>query len=78
MAAQATVLPLRRSGDSERGLELVLNGAYLVSDGDTERFHATAAALAERCRAESMELEVTGPWPPYNFVRLDLSLEEAA
>ena len=61
---------------------MVLNGAYLVADADADRFHATAAELAARHQAGGaeveLEVEVTGPWPPYNFVRLDLSLQAVA
>jgi hypothetical protein len=48
--------------------EMVLNGAYLVADDEVERFSALVAELDERHRPEGLRLELTGPWPPYNFV----------
>jgi len=73
-AADATLLP-RRSGS---GSEAVLNAAYLVAEQEVSRFHDVVAALAERYQPLGIEFEVTGPWPAYNFVRLDLSLQAAA
>jgi hypothetical protein len=52
---------------SGRTGEMVLNGAYLVPTGD-ERLPAAVSALAEEYGPSGIELELTGPWPPYNFV----------
>ena len=49
--------------------EMVLNGAYLV--GDRERFEAALIAAARERRGE-LAFELTGPWPPYNFVPAEL------
>lgn len=79
-AAEALKLPARKpvaAGDDSSGAVLV-NGAYLVPDAGAERFHAAVAALAEEHAPRGLVFDVTGPWPPYNFVRLDLSLEAAA
>jgi hypothetical protein len=65
-------------GGSGTGVDPVLNGAYLVAERDVSRFHETLNALAERFRPLGVTFEMTGPWPPYNFVRLDLSLQAAA
>jgi len=46
--------------------QMLLNGAYLVPDGD-ERFAAEVALLAEEHAAAGITFELTGPWPPYNF-----------
>ena len=74
LAGGATELPIdERHHDTRRG-RLLVNGAYLVPDEDEPRFHATVAALAERLAAAGLSCEVTGPWPAYNFVNLDLSL----
>ena len=51
----------------------VFNGTYLVADADAERFHALARELAAECAPAGLDLSVTGPWPAYNFVRIDLS-----
>jgi hypothetical protein len=78
-ADDAAVLPRRSRGNGGRWAEdePVLNAAYLVSEVRTEQFHATVAEMSERHRPFGLEFEVTGPWPPYNFVRLDLSLGAA-
>ena len=34
--------------------------------------------LRNRHATDGLDFIVTGPWPPYNFARLDLSLEAAA
>jgi hypothetical protein len=55
--------PRELSGRDER---MLLNGAYLVADGD-ERFEAELARLAEAHAAAGVRYELTGPWPPFNF-----------
>jgi hypothetical protein len=44
---------------------MILNAAYLVDDERGEDFASVVAALAERY--PSVQLELTGPWPPYSF-----------
>jgi hypothetical protein len=53
---------------SRRSGQMVLNGAYLVERSRAAEFEAVTRELAERHRAISLELEVSGPWAPYNFV----------
>jgi hypothetical protein len=50
--------------------EMVLNAAYLVPTEDAPAFRRLAGELAERHRDRGLRLEVTGPWPPYNFTAL--------
>jgi hypothetical protein len=45
---------------------MVLNAAYLVPAEGAAGFRATVEELAQR--HEDVELELTGPWPPYHFV----------
>jgi hypothetical protein len=45
---------------------LVLNVAYLVEDAHSEAFLQTARDFDERL--PGIEVEVTGPWPPYSFI----------
>lgn len=67
-ATAATLLrPQARELSGHSG-DMVLNGAYLVDRARVEEFRATAAELGERQRELGLALEVTGPWPPYNFV----------
>lgn len=48
--------------------EMVLNAAYLVQADRVDELRQTAAELEAEHRALGARLEVTGPWPPYNFV----------
>jgi hypothetical protein len=66
IADEGLTLPLQRPEVSGREEEMLFNGAYLVED--RARFEEELAALADEHRADGVELELTGPWPPYNFV----------
>jgi hypothetical protein len=65
--------PRELSGRSE---EMVLNGAYLVPVDDA-RLSAAVAALEGEFGSFGVEFELTGPWPPYNFVPRDLAADDA-
>jgi hypothetical protein len=47
--------------------EMVLNAAYLVAADDTSLVDEVAAA-GDRYRELGLVFEITGPWPPHNFV----------
>jgi Gas vesicle synthesis protein GvpL/GvpF len=65
-AEDARVNALRlSSGEGTR--EMLLNGAYLVSTPDEGRFQDAVAELTAKYEPEGVVLELTGPWPPYNF-----------
>jgi hypothetical protein len=63
-------LNLQRPEVTGREDEMLFNAAYLV--GDQARFEQELAALAGEYRESGVELELTGPWPPYNFVPREL------
>ncbi|NDU77860.1 gas vesicle protein GvpFL [Actinomadura sp. DSM 109109] len=44
----------------------ILNVAYLLDEEQVEGFLAVTRAAAERLAG--IEVEVTGPWPPYSFI----------
>ena len=67
-AEDGVVLDLQSRDVSGRVDEMAFNGAYLVAD--RARFEEALAA-AVRDHAD-VELELTGPWPPYNFVPEEL------
>ena len=50
----------------------------IVRDAQAAAFSAAVESLAARCAPVGLALEVTGPWPPYNFVGLDLSRDVSA
>lgn len=67
VAQVALANPLQRRELTGRDDDMALNGVYLVAD---ERAAELEAAV-ERCAAEAppgLTFELTGPWPPYNFV----------
>jgi Gas vesicle synthesis protein GvpL/GvpF len=66
LAADAVRLPgQNRELSGHRG-DMVLNAAYLVDDPQALR--ACVAELQDRYAAQGAQLELSGPWPPYNFV----------
>ena len=56
---------------SGRPQRMILNGAYLVERGDT-KLETALRELEEGFGAQGVTYELTGPWPPYNFVPQDL------
>ena len=49
--------------------EMLLNGVYLVEDEDAEEFRRVVEELDADFRQRGATVELTGPWPPYNFVK---------
>ncbi|OBA87585.1 gas vesicle protein GvpFL [Mycobacteriaceae bacterium 1482268.1] len=60
----------KRKPASDRSLSkrkdwTVLNGTYLVNTADLDAFTALVAVVDRN--TPGIELEITGPWPPYSF-----------
>lgn len=53
---------------TSRDEQMLLNGVYLVDDRASGQFADLVAALQSEYGSQAVELELTGPWPPYNFV----------
>ena len=53
------------AGDSHT--EVVLNWAFLVSDGDEARFRSRVAELDAPDRLPGLSFTLSGPWAPYSF-----------
>jgi hypothetical protein len=66
-AASVLVAPQDRRL-SGRAAEMMLNGAYLVARADAADFARLVEQQHQRHADDGLELELTGPWPPYNFV----------
>jgi hypothetical protein len=66
-AADEALRPPQAGSLSGHEGEMVLNAAYLVADVDADGFRALVAELAGRYRQDGLEVELTGPWPAYNF-----------
>jgi Gas vesicle synthesis protein GvpL/GvpF len=48
--------------------EMVLNASYLVEAERVDELRELVAAFEAENRALGARIELTGPWPPYNFV----------
>jgi hypothetical protein len=67
-AADAVVNPPQNPELSGHEGDMLLNAAYLVEAAKVERLHELVEELRERHRELGARIELTGPWPPYNFV----------
>lgn len=47
---------------------LLLDAAFLVATDRVAPFRAVARRLTRDLKSEGFGLELTGPWPPYNFI----------
>jgi hypothetical protein len=72
-AEQTTMLRLDSETPAQDQPQLILNTSHLVAQSQQKQFHALAESLAEEVEARGFSLEVTGPWPPFSFVELDLT-----
>jgi hypothetical protein len=68
LAVEARMNPLQPRELSNHEGHMLLNGVYLVDDVASEEFSAIVAALREEYDPRGLDVELTGPWPPYNFV----------
>ena len=75
-AAEAVVNPLQGHELTGRQEPMVLNGAYLVSRENLAAFRGDLTNLQSEYGELGFSYEMTGPWPPYNFVALEI--EEGA
>lgn len=67
-AVDAVTRPPQNRDLSGHEGEMVLNGAYLVAADDIDDLRAAVAELEQAHRALGARIELTGPWPPYNFL----------
>jgi gas vesicle protein GvpL/GvpF len=67
LAVDARANPLQRPELSGRRERMLLNAAYLVEDERRDAFADAAAELRRAHAQDGLQLELTGPWPPYNF-----------
>jgi Gas vesicle synthesis protein GvpL/GvpF len=67
-AADALVLPPQNPELSGHHGRMLLNGAYLVEAGRVDELRALISELEGRHSALGVGIELTGPWPPYNFL----------
>ncbi len=67
-AVEAKLNPVQPRELSGREEPMILNGVYLVEDAATDEFVSVLGDLRAELAADGLELELTGPWSPYNFV----------
>ena len=67
-ASDAVVNPPQNRELSGHEGDMLLNAAYLVEIGKVDRLRELVDELQEQHRGLGAQLELTGPWPPYNFV----------
>jgi hypothetical protein len=68
LAVDAVTRPPQNRDLSGHEGEMLLNAAYLIEGDRVGDLHELAAELEGRHRDVGARIEVTGPWPPYNFV----------
>ena len=51
--------------------ELKAKFAFLINKSDFDRFRDAAERLAQEHQPAGVRLELTGPWPAYNFTRIE-------
>jgi hypothetical protein len=69
-AQEAIVNPLQSKEITGRREEMILNGAYLVTEERLAAFRAELESLEAEYGDFGFSYEITGPWPPYNFVTI--------
>jgi hypothetical protein len=67
-SSDAVALPPQNPELSRHEGTMLLNGAYLVEVERVDGLRRLVAELEERHRALGASIELTGPWPPYNFL----------
>ena len=68
VADEAAANPPQPREVSGADTEMFLNGAYLVRAGTEPAFRDVLAELEQDFAETGATYELTGPWPPYNFV----------
>jgi Gas vesicle synthesis protein GvpL/GvpF len=67
-AREAASNPPQRPELHGRNMAMLLNGVYLVADERRQELSETIAALRTEWEPRGLVIELTGPWPAYNFV----------
>jgi hypothetical protein len=71
LADDARANPLQPAEASGRAEPMFLNAAYLVARDHEDEFRQAVADVGDGLGADGVSLELTGPWPPYNFVEVE-------
>ncbi|RWZ51345.1 GvpL/GvpF family gas vesicle protein [Halobacillus fulvus] len=57
------------------GEKMLLNGAYLINRSEEEAFDQVVNELHDKWQ-DKVDFKYTGPWPAYNFINIQLKVEE--
>lgn len=68
LATDERINPVQRREAHGREAEMILNAAYLVADERVAQLRETVSDLQREWTDQGLLVELTGPWPPYNFV----------
>ncbi|MGW0229414.1 GvpL/GvpF family gas vesicle protein [Actinopolymorpha singaporensis] len=60
------------------GAVLLLNATYLVPTSATDTFRGVVEKYATELQAGGVQVELTGPWPPYSFAQVTIGSQAAA
>jgi len=59
---------LQQPEGEDESRQMILNGAYLVRTDADRGFREALSALERTYADDGVQFDLTGPWPPYNFV----------
>jgi hypothetical protein len=69
IASEALLNPLQNPELAGYEGDMLLNGVYLVDVEHEAEFRRLTVELEAEWRQRDVSVELTGPWPPYNFVK---------
>jgi hypothetical protein len=72
-ASEGHVLHVVPRSDEASGSEVAMNASYLVGADHADDFLGQVGAIERELAGQGITFQVTGPWPPYSFTRLELS-----
>ncbi len=75
LAAHATDATRLSAGGAA---DLLLNATYLVPVSATQEFRDVVEKYATDLEAGGVQVELTGPWPPYSFAQVTIGSQAAA
>jgi gas vesicle protein GvpL/GvpF len=68
LAREAKSNPLQRPELHGRNMQMLLNGAYLVANDRVSELQQAIRTLQDEWEHRGFVIDLTGPWPAYNFV----------
>jgi hypothetical protein len=72
-ASEGHVLHVVPRSHEASGSEVAMNASYLVGADHADDFLSQVGAIERELAGQGITFQVTGPWPPYSFTRLELS-----